>query len=141
MPTDARINTVRLHMRMLHAIAFLVLLPIGLRSEVFTGEALNTPFTIHGRLPYYDGGGEMRIWIVGSTRILSVEDAPANQKLNAILGEDGDVFSTTVYGDFTVDRTEADTKGHMRHVKILAAKNLVIERDADQKILVIKKEL
>jgi hypothetical protein len=128
-------------MRALHAIAFLVLLPIGLHSEVFTGEALNTPFTVHGRLHYYNGCGEMRIWIVGSKRILSVKDGPVNQKLNAILGEDGDVFSRTIYGDFTVDPTEADTKGHMRHVKVLAAKNLVIERDADQKVLLTRKEL
>jgi hypothetical protein len=58
------------HMRMFVVIALLVLLPLGLHSEVFTGEALNKPFTIHGRLHYYNGGGEMRIWIVGSKRIL-----------------------------------------------------------------------
>src|SRR6516162_6689718 len=125
---------VRLHMRMLPAIALLVLLPIGLHSEVFTGEALNTPFTIHGRLHYYNGGGEMRIWIVGSKRMLSVKDGPANQKLNWILGEDRDVFSRTIYGDFAVDPTEPDTKGHMRHVRVLNVKNVIVERDADNKI-------
>ena len=128
-------------MRVFRSIAFLILLPIGLRSEVFTGEALNTAFTIHGRLHYYNGGGEMRIWIVGSRRILSVEDGPANQKLNSILGEDGDVFSRTIYGDFTVDPTEPDKKGYMRLVRILTIKNVVIERDADSKILATNKEL
>jgi hypothetical protein len=70
-----------------------------------------------------------------------VEDGPANQKLNAILGEDGDVFSRTIYGDFTVDPTEPNQKGHMRHVRILTVKNVVIERDADGKILATKREL
>ena len=83
----------------------------------------------------------MRIWVVGSTRMLSVEDGPANQKLNAILGEDGDVFSRTIYGDFTVAPTEPDKKGHMRHVRILTVKNVVIERDVDSKILATKKKL
>src|SRR3954462_5593842 len=126
---------------MFRAIALMVLLPIGLHSQVFTGEALNTSFTVYGRLHYYNGGGEMRIWIVGSKRMLSVEDGPVNQKLNAILGEDGDVFSRTIYGDFTVAPTEPDKKGHMRHVRILAVKNVVIEKDADGKILATKKEL
>jgi hypothetical protein len=128
-------------MRLLHTIALLVLVPIGLHSEAFTGEALNTPFTVHGRLHYYNGGGEMRIWIVGSKRMLSVVDGPANQKLNAVLGEDGDVFSRTIYGDFTVEPTEPDTKGHMRHVRVLNVKNVIVERDADNKILATKKEL
>jgi hypothetical protein len=57
----------------------------------------------------------MRIWIVGSKRMLSVVDGPANQKLNTILAEDGDVFSRTIYGDFFVDPTEPDKMGHMRH--------------------------
>ena len=126
---------------MLPTIVLLALMPIGLHSEVFTGEAVNAPFTVHGRLHYYDGGGEMRIWIVGSKRILSVMDEPVNQKLNAILTEGGDVFSRTIYGDFTVDPSESDKKGHMRHVKILMVKNVVIERDADHKILATKKEL
>jgi len=128
-------------MRMLPSIALLLLLPIGLHSEVFTGEVLSKPFTVHGRLHYYNGGGEMRVWIVGSKRMLSVRDGPANQRLNAILGEDGDVFSRTIYGDFTVDPTEPDKKGHMRHVRILTVKKVIIERDADGKILAKKKEL
>jgi hypothetical protein len=70
-----------------------------------------------------------------------VIDGPVNQKLDAILGEEGDVFSRTIYADFTVDPTEPDKKGHMRHVKIQTVKNLVIERDVDRKILGIKKEL
>lgn len=73
--------------------------------------------------------------------MLSVVNGPANQKVNAILKEDGDFFSKTIYGDFTVEPVEPDEKGHMRHAKILSVKDVVVERDVDRKILAKKKEL
>src|SRR6266581_3566827 len=42
------------------------------RKEVFTGENLNQPFTVHGRLRVYNGSANLRIWIIGSTRMLYV---------------------------------------------------------------------
>jgi hypothetical protein len=129
-------------MKTFQTIVLLTLLSANLHSEVFTGEKLITEFTIHGRLHYYNGGGEMRIWIVGSTRMLSViEGGEECKKLNTIFSDGDGYFSRTIYGDFTVEPTEPDIKGHMRHVRIVKVRNVVIERDKDWKLLVIRKEL
>lgn len=129
-------------MKILRAFVLLILLTVNLRSEVFTGEMLNTKFTVHGRLHYYNGSGEMRIWIVGSKRMLSVVDSGEKWKrINAIFSDGNGYFSRTIYGDYTVEPLEPDLKGHMRHVKIVKVRNVVIERDSDHKLLAIKKEL
>jgi hypothetical protein len=119
-------------------------LPTAL-SEVFTGEHSNTSFTIHGRLRHYMGAAQMRIWIVGSTRILGVEEnTPESQKIAALFpkgGGLGGLFDYAVYGDFTVEPLAPDTKGEMRQVRILKARNIVVERDSDNAIILQKKEL
>jgi hypothetical protein len=126
-------------------VVLLFLLTIGalpaLAAEVFTGEKLNEPFTIHGRLRNYMGYAQMRIWIVGSTRILGVEgDTPGSEKVEALFPEDGR-FDYTVYGDFTVEPLAADIKGHKRPVRILKVKNVVVERDSDRAITLLQQEL
>jgi hypothetical protein len=125
-------------------VAFLALLAAGLpmvRSQTFTGEDLNCPFTVHGRLRNYMGYAQMRIWIVGSTRIVGVEDeTPESEKIAALFPESG-WFDYAVYGDFTIEPLAPDIKGHKRPVRILKVKNVVMERDSDHAIILIKKEL
>ena len=120
----------------------LLLLAGSLPAEVFTGENRNDQFTIHGRLHYYNGSGGMRIWIVGSKRMLEVAgDSDESGKINAIFSDGGGYFSRTIYADFTVEPLRPDIKGAMRPVRIVKVKNVVIERDEDKKLLVIRKEL
>ena len=129
-------------MRTVPVIVFLFLLVGTLPAEVFTGENQNDQFTIHGRLHYYNGSGCMRIWIVGSKRMLEVaEDSDVSGKINAIFADGGGYFSRTIYADFTVEPLKPDIKGAMRPVRIVKAKNVVIERDEDKKLLVMRKEL
>lgn len=125
------------------AIAFTILAVLvgPVRAEVFTGESSNAPFTVHGRLRNYMGYAQMRIWIVGSTRMLGVqEDTPEAAKIAALFPEGG-WFDYTVYGDFTVEPLAPDIKGHKRPVRILKIRNIVVERDSDKAITVLKKEL
>jgi len=129
-------------MRTVPAFICLILLMGTLPAEVFTGENRNDPFTIHGRLHYYNGSGGMRIWIVGSKRMLEVvEGSDESGKINAIFSDGGGCFSRTIYGDFTVEPLRPDIKGAMRPVRIVKVKNVVIERDEDKKLLVMRKEL
>ena len=111
------------------------------RGEVFTGEKSDVPFTVHGRLRNYMGYAQMRIWIVGSTRILGVEvDTPASEKIAALFPKGG-WFDYAVYGDFTVEPLARDIEGHKRPVRILAVRNLVVQRDSDNAITLLRREL
>jgi hypothetical protein len=111
------------------------------RAEVLTGEKLNVPFTVHGRLRNYMGYAQMRIWIVGSTRMLGVEsDTPESDKIAALFPKGGG-FGYAVYGDFTVEPLAPDIKGHKRPIRILKVRNVVVERDLDNAIIILKKEL
>jgi len=106
----------------------------------FTGESLNQPFTVHGRLSVYNGSANLRIWVVGSKRLLYVGgESPALEKVNKILGDGDGWFTRDIFGDFTVEPLAPDIKGHMRPVRILGVKNVVIARDG--KILSKKKAL
>jgi hypothetical protein len=96
-------------------------------GDVFTGEHLNRPFTVHGRLRNYNGSATMRIWIVGSKRVLYVgAESPASEKINKLFREGSHWFTHDIYADFTVEPLEPDIKGHMRPVRILAVDKMVI---------------
>jgi hypothetical protein len=118
----------------------IAMLPL-LCSAAFTGEETNAPFTIHGRLRNYMGYAQMRIWIIGSTRILGVEEETSESEKIAALFPKGGWFEYAVYGDFTVEPLAPDIKGHKRPVRILGVRNIVLERDADNAIILLKQEL
>jgi hypothetical protein len=104
------------------------------QDEVFTGEDLNEPFEIHGRLQCYNGSPSLRIWIIGSNRILGVRQVDENdpekpsipQRLFDIFNDGRGWFIKIMYGDFTVEPLGHDIKGTMRHIKVLSVKNLVV---------------
>jgi len=109
-------------------------------KEAFTGENLNRPFTVHGRLSVYNGSANLRIWIVGSNRMLYIDaESPALEKINSIFGDGEGWFTRDIFGDFTVEPLAKDIKGHMRPVRVLGVKNVVIARDG--KVLSRKKAL
>jgi hypothetical protein len=111
------------------------------RCEVFTGEKLNVPFTVHGRLGNYMGYAQMRIWVVGSTRMLGVEGETDASKKIASLFPEGGFCDHWVYGDFLVEPLAPDIKGHKRPIRILGVRNVVVERMSDKAIILTKREL
>ncbi len=118
-------------MRKFHAIIVALLVIASLRAEVFTGEDRNDQFTIHGRLSCYNGGSTFRIWIVGSKRMLYVagDSTPALDRVNKFFADGNVWFTRDIFADFTVEPLAPDIKGHMRPVRILAIKHVVITRD------------
>jgi len=100
-------------------------------AEVFTGEDLNEPFTVHGRLRVSIGDPGLRMWVVGSKRILGIRleppDGPrAPQSIIDYFHLGDTIDDITVYANFTVEPLSPDKKGHMRPVRILSAKNIVV---------------
>jgi len=122
-------------MKTLLAVMLMLLATTAPWSEVFTGEKLNEPFTIHGRLSCYNGGSTFRIWIIGSKRMLYVPFdstcTPALERVNKLFGDGGGWFTREIYADFTVEPLETDIKGYMRPIRILAIKRIVITRDGE----------
>ena len=105
------------------------------KEEVFTGEELNEPFVVHGRLQCYNGNPSLRIWIIGSNRILGISEReeyqeegvePIPQRLIDIFREDRGWFTKKMYGDFLVEPLAPDIKGHMRPIRVLGVENLVV---------------
>lgn len=87
------------------------------------------------------GYAQMRIWVVGSTRMLGVEgDTAESDKIAALFPKDG-WFDHAVYGDFTVEPLAPDTKGHKRPVRIIKVRNIVVERDSDKAVILMRSEL
>jgi hypothetical protein len=114
-------------------------------AEVFTGESLDVPFVIHGRLSAYNGNPALRIWVVGSKRVLGVS-APEGKEEEAMpkalvdIFRDGEGwFTREFYGDFTIEPLQPDQKGHMRPVRVLSVKNLVVVKEG--KVVLMRKTL
>jgi hypothetical protein len=97
---------------------------------------------VHGRLGAYNGNPTMRIWIVGTHRMLGVhgrtwqetengEDLPANvyeyMGANAFgFGPNG--FPARVYGAFRICPLNRERPGHMQTVCVDRASGLYRER-------------
>jgi hypothetical protein len=112
-----------------------------LPAEVFTGENQNDRFSIHGRLSCYNGGSTYRIWIIGSKRMLYVDGdrTPAIERVNKYFTDTHSWFTHDIFADFTVEPLAPDKKGHMRPVRIVGIKRVVITKDG--KVIARRDEL
>jgi hypothetical protein len=84
--------------------------------------------TKHGRFSTQNGIAQT-IWLVGTTRRLSVDNA-ATDFLPAAAMKYTEMTSpghSYIFGDFTICPIEADAPGHIRAVCVTAAKNLVVQ--------------
>ncbi len=87
--------------------------------------------TVHGRMSLANGTPSVRIWVIGSHRMLGViqqdeafTDLPANiRQLWSAHGDDA-MWSSDLFGDFRVCPLRADRPGHMQPVRLEAASNL-----------------
>jgi len=85
---------------------------------------------VHGRFSYWNGSPAGRIWVIGTNRILGVNDWDAD--LPEYLG--ANVWSTDkLYGDFHVCPFEVQKAGEMQMVCIQSWANVVRERTGDGK--------
>jgi hypothetical protein len=81
-------------------------------------------FTIHGRIRYGNGKPGLRIWRIGTNRMLGVLDSE-NEMLPDNLARRLDGFGTDVYGDFEVCPFTKLREGEMQMVCIESASHLV----------------
>jgi hypothetical protein len=87
--------------------------------------------TVHGRMTLANGTPSVRIWVIGSQRVLGVvqqdesfNDLPANiRQLWAAHGDDA-MWSSYLFGDFTVCPVTKSEPGHMQLVSLRDGKRL-----------------
>ena len=85
--------------------------------------------TVHGRMDLWNGAPTVRIWMVGTRRILGVEQP--NERFDDLppavrriwQGDDAD-WATSIYGDFRVCALTPQRPGHMQQVRLVEARGL-----------------
>lgn len=90
--------------------------------------------TVHGRMYAANGNPAIRIWVVGTRRVLgvgsqddvSLNDLPANVR-RAWTRESPTLTHARVYGDFRVCAWRPQRPGEMQMVRVVSARNLVVE--------------
>ena len=86
-------------------------------------------FTVHGRMTYWNGTPSVRIWPVGTTRLLGVSEG--RFKIPGYTNLPPDVASrvaweTDLFGDFVVCPFQDDQPGVMRPVCVDSGTSLVV---------------
>ena len=87
--------------------------------------------TVHGRLFVSNGTPSMRMWPVGTQRILGV--LPSEEELVPDVVKRHANFETRLYGDFEVCPFTREKAGEMQFVCVESASNLVAEQFVDGK--------
>jgi hypothetical protein len=94
-------------------------------------------FWMHGRLGFYNGTPAMRLWQVGTHRLLAVSSGPGAEKNDELDNEHPELppniqraikpFQNRIFADFEVCPLEPTQPNTMQPVCIESAKNIVVE--------------
>jgi hypothetical protein len=94
-------------------------------------QVVNACYIVHGRATFGNGTPGLRIWPVGTKRMLGITAGPvaddADEPIaprNLLKHFDG---KSWVYGDFEVCPFTAERKGYMQMVCVESASNLVVK--------------
>jgi hypothetical protein len=92
----------------------------------------------HGRLANYNGTPTLRLWKIGTKRIMAIHSGPGYKRGDNKENESPEVPAnvdyafktdlTRVYGDFEICPLEPERHGEMQIVCIESAKNIFVER-------------
>lgn len=89
----------------------------------------------HGRLSYYNGTPAVRVWKIGTNRLLGIYSGLSvdrrsldneNPELPANVAKSFNPAKNRIFGDFEVCPLEPERKGAMQAVCVEAAKNVVV---------------
>jgi hypothetical protein len=105
-----------------------------------TPENAKSCYWTHGRFSLYNGTPSLRLWKVGTNRILGIYSGPGYGPFDAGLNEEEDLdlpanlkkydyTKVSVFGDFEVCPLAVEKKGRMQPACIEAATKLVSQKD------------
>ena len=102
-----------------------------------TPENAATCYWTRGRLAIYNGTPTIRLWKIGTKRILAIHSGPAYKRGDAKENSNPEVPAdvdrafktdlTRVYGDFEICPLEPEHAGIMQAACIESAKNIVVD--------------
>ena len=102
-----------------------------------TPENSTSCYWTHGRLGATNGTPGIRLWKIGTNRILGIYSGPSvdrasldneNPELPENLARRFKPFEKRVYADFEICPLEPERKGEMQAACIESAKNIVLEK-------------
>ncbi|MGH9730939.1 MAG: hypothetical protein ACRD4A_04510 [Candidatus Acidiferrales bacterium] len=111
-----------------------VKIPLCKGNAALVGEC----FTVHGRMRFYNGTHNVRIWPIGTHRLIGVEYVPGSIDNPTEEHPDGvywmpvelsntSTFGVEIYGDFEVCPLSKKRPGAMQVVCVESAKHLVVK--------------
>jgi hypothetical protein len=87
-------------------------------------------FKVHGRLSYYNGAPSLRLWPVGTHRLLGISEGrfalPGYDSVPSAVIDRLASFENEMFADFTVCPFTTDEPGVMRLVCIKTARNILV---------------
>jgi hypothetical protein len=89
-------------------------------------EVVGSCFTIHGKIFTSNGTPSVRIWKVGTNRVLGV--LPSENEIMPSVIKSKLNFETQIFGDYLVCPFTIEKKGHMQMVCIESVQNLSIKK-------------
>src|SRR5262245_13854960 len=101
----------------------------GIGADSQTSQQPSFPcFTQHGRLTAFSNGIAVRLWLIGTKRVVHPEgDLKLPPDFDRYLDPMPPHSYGIVYGDFEICPLEADVPGQMRRVRIGSAERLVVD--------------
>ncbi len=115
------------------AVLLMLVLPILGETRQCKGNprVVGACYVVHGRATFGDGTPVLRIWPVGTKRMLGVTAGPiADDADEPIAPTNMLLFNPDVqgvFGDFEVCPFTPERKGHMQMVCVQSARNLVVK--------------
>jgi hypothetical protein len=90
---------------------------------------------VHGRITAYNGNPTLRIWVVGTHRVLGVHGRTWQESetgdmlpVNVRQALGRNAFLTRVFADFLICPLTRERAGWMQYVCVAAARNLYVQR-------------
>jgi hypothetical protein len=86
---------------------------------------------VHGRFYIANGSSLERIWVIGTSHVLAVRDNDAYLPPKMKMIVDARTWmpgESRIYGDFFVCARERWIPGHLQHIRIKKARNLIVRQ-------------
>jgi hypothetical protein len=83
-------------------------------------------FAVHGRLMIYNGTPSFRIWIIGTTHLLGIDQIDDSNPIMPDTLKNLIGFGKKIYADFVVKSLSKYKRGEMQYVQVLSARNIIV---------------
>ena len=118
---------------------------MGAEDKGGPSKAIGPCFTVHGRLSLYNGNPSVRIWIIGTKRLLGVVDYENSRETEhpVLPGKISEAlrWHSNVFGDFVVCPVSRYKRGWMQFVYVKSARNLFYQNWEKQTFQILDKFL